>query len=168
MPREKSYNTLCLKISRQHQANRSGQRELATGSCQTAVKRVERVPKQAGLMLSSSNTPKAGISSQEAFDNDPALFLPLTLSGNAHLDSSPCLSLLLKLVLSSQNSIIPACLSEAAKQVLPSHSPNHPWTRRLSAEVEKGISRCTKASGTVITVHAQELVVVLTLGTSSL
>lgn len=52
-------------------------------------------------MLSSSNTPKAGISSQEGFDNHPALFLPLTLSGNTHLDSSSRLSLLLKLVLSS-------------------------------------------------------------------
>lgn len=41
LPREKSYNALCLKISRQDQANRSGQRELATGSCQTAVRRRE-------------------------------------------------------------------------------------------------------------------------------
>lgn len=39
LPREKSYNALCLKILRQNQANISGQRELATGSCQTAVRR---------------------------------------------------------------------------------------------------------------------------------
>lgn len=52
-------------------------------------------------MLSSSNTPKSGISFQEGFDNHPALFLLLTLTGNTHLDSSPCLSLPLKLVLNS-------------------------------------------------------------------
>lgn len=53
-------------------------------------------------------------------------------------------------------------------QVLPSEPLNHPWTGRLSAEVEKGIIKCTKASGTAITLHAQELVVMLTLGTSFL
>lgn len=44
-------------------------------------------------MLPSSNTPGAGISSREGFDNHPALALPLALSGNIHLDPSPRLSL---------------------------------------------------------------------------
>lgn len=44
-------------------------------------------------MLPSSNTPGAGISSREGFDNHPKLFLPLALSGSIHLDPSLHISL---------------------------------------------------------------------------